>query len=397
MAGEKEEDRKKAAAGFSYKKYWKAQLLLLLIFLFGFGFLAYFLLGRQAHKLVGGDSYSELSRNSFGENKSIVRKLLSYFSSNEEAVEPEKRDSAFAFGSESGEVSPAVNQSNSQAQTAASSEGPVYQGSQASMSSSKLASSLGSSLASASSGKSKTELSNFTEGGRNKALGVTAAEKASFSKGVYGQKKVSALDALKGAWKASLYGARLSSQDAAKSWTAKAFDSSPDAEMSLKYDENMKAKLDKLNPNAIPKYLKDQNIEMEALDSAKPSEVPDFTEDNGKKEKELNAEKEMKEKLAQQLAGGMFNSMYGSPDSESKEGDEDSLASSLGIDEPESRASLGPTVTTDEFGYIRVTGEDGMIQIFDPDSGAILGCENPDAGMCVMPGGEGCPSGLYFV
>lgn len=395
MPEEDKKEEKKGAAVFSVKKYWKIQVFLLLIFLLGFGFLAYFLLGKQAHKLVGTDSYSELSRNSYGENKSLVKKLIAYFSSEEKTLTEERPD-GFSFDNSS--IASSQASENSKTSSSVSQEsvpGAVYQGGASSMSSSKLSSSLGSSLASASLGKSKTELSNFTEGGKNKAVGTTPADKANFSKGAYAQKKVSALDALKGAWKASLYGARLSSQDAAKSWTAKAFDSSPEAEMSLKYDEKMKSKLDRLNPNAIPQYLKDQNIEMEAMDSAKPSDVPDFTEDNGKKEKELNAEKEMKEKLAQQFAGGMFNSMYGNPSSNDK--DEESAASSLGIEEPESRAQLGPTVTTDEFGYIRVTGDDGMIQIFDPDSGAILGCEVPDAGMCVMPGAEGCPSGMYFV
>jgi len=69
----------------------------------------------------------------------------------------------------------------------------------------------------------------------------------------------------------------------------------------------------------------------------------------------------------------------------------------MGIEQPDSKASLGPNVTTDEYGYIRVTQDDGSIQIFDPSTGGILGCENPDAGMCLMPGAEGCPSGIAFV
>lgn len=401
MPEEKEEERKKGAAvAFTRGKYWKAQLLILFIFLSGFAFLAYFMLGKQAHKLIGADSYSELSRNSYGE-KSIVKKIISYFTGEESASVEKRSGDGFSFENSSVAAAGSLEQGVSGQDTQSSSNQVTFASQGSSLSSgSRLASSLSGSLASASSGKSKTELSNFSGDSKNLAVKVSAAEKANFKNGLARQQRPSALDALKGAWKASLYGARLSSQDAAKSWTARAFDSSPESESSIQYDERMKAKLDRLNPNAIPQYLKDQNIEMDALSSAKPSDVPEFDKDNSKKEKELNASREMREKLAEQMSSGLFNSMYGnssdnSQESESK--DDDSLVSSLGIDKPESKASLGSTVTTDEYGYIRVTQDDGTIQIFDPDSGAILGCESSDAGMCYMPGAENCPSGLYFV
>ena len=44
------------------------------------------------------------------------------------------------------------------------------------------------------------------------------------------------MNALKSAFKANLYGARLSSQDAAKGWIAKSFDATPEAETSIEYD-----------------------------------------------------------------------------------------------------------------------------------------------------------------
>ncbi len=392
---EDKEERKKGSTGFlSYKRYWKAQLLLLLIFLLGFSFIAYFILGKQAYKLVGGDSYSELSRNSYGE-KSIFKKVISYFVSDEALVDEKKSLEKPSFENSSVASAGKLDSGISSTENSAQTSGEVSFASRGSSMSSgaRLASSLHSGLASASSGKSKTELSSFSGNSKNLSVGTIKADKANFKNGLARQQKPSALEALKGAWKASLYGARLSSQDAAKSWTARAFDSSPEAESSLQYSQKMKSKLDTLNPNAIPKYLKEQNIEMDALSSVNPSEVPEFDKDNSKKEEEMNASKEMREKLAQQISGGLFNSMYGGQPSSG----EDSILERMGIEQPDSEASLGPNVTTDEYGSIRVTQDDGSIYIFDPDTGAIAGCEKPDEGFCFLPGAGDCPSDLAFV
>lgn len=71
---------------------------------------------------------------------------------------------------------------------------------------------------------------------------------------------ISVVEALKSAFKSSIHGARLSSKDAARVWIAKAFDANPDYAYSLAYEEKMKAKLDLMNPNSIPKYLREQNL-----------------------------------------------------------------------------------------------------------------------------------------
>jgi len=122
------------------------------------------------------------------------------------------------------------------------------------------------------------------------------------------------LDALKGTFRASIYGARVASQDSAKSWIAKAFDTTPDYDTAIQYDENVRAKLDKINPNSIPNFLRDQDIsaaEAKTLQASKVS-APQVDKD---------AQSETKSYQPQtggsSLGGGMVNSMFSGLDSDS--------------------------------------------------------------------------------
>ena len=68
------------------------------------------------------------------------------------------------------------------------------------------------------------------------------------------------LESLKGAFRASIYGARIASADSAKGWIARSFDATPEATTTIQYEENMRSKLDVVNPNSIPQFLREQDI-----------------------------------------------------------------------------------------------------------------------------------------
>ena len=201
------------------------------------------------------------------------------------------------------------------------------------------------------------------------------------------------LDSLKGSFRASLYGARLSSQDSAKSWISRTFDATPDYETAVQYDDNMRAKLDKVNPNSIPKFLREQDISAAEAKTLAASDVvkPEIEVDkDASKEAHENDASEKKKKTTADMTSGVVNSMFSG------------LGSSLGGGEteatdPEGRMGLmssdpnaDPSLLgTDEFGNTTLAGPGGLSYIYSPE-GDLLGCEDSAAGMCLMPGFGGC-------
>jgi len=96
--------------------------------------------------------------------------------------------------------------------------------------------------------------------------------------------KVSVLAALKASFKANLYGARLASQDTARTWMAKTFHASDDPRQSLEYDERLKSKLDRVNPDSIPDFLRTQSLDGSSAKSLGVSKVQDpFLDKEGTK------------------------------------------------------------------------------------------------------------------
>ena len=119
--------------------------------------------------------------------------------------------------------------------------------------------------------------------------------------------KTSVMDALKSTFKANLHGARLASQDATRVWIAKAFDANHDAGYSLEYNEKMKAKLDRLNPDSIPKFLREQNISATGAKSLGVSEVGKPELDiEGTREALKNDKDYQDKKSGQDLAKALF-------------------------------------------------------------------------------------------
>lgn len=197
------------------------------------------------------------------------------------------------------------------------------------------------------------------------------------------------MEALKGAFRASLYGARIASQDSAKSWIARAFDASEEPTSAIEYDEKMKAKLDVVNPNSIPKFLREQDIsaaEAKTLTAAKvskPEVDKDGTKQALKEDKDFQAKK-----IGKEAADGVINSMFsgvakGSDDGEdyARTGDGAGTLNAGG----ESPTAMANLFNTDEYGNTIVPGENGMSYIFGSDGG-ILGCEDSNAGMCLIAG-----------
>lgn len=197
------------------------------------------------------------------------------------------------------------------------------------------------------------------------------------------------MEALKGAFRASLYGARIASQDSAKSWVAKAFDASEEASSAIEYDAKMKKELDVVNPNSIPKFLREQDIsaaEAKTLTAAKVSK-PEVDKDGTKKA--LKEDKDYQAKnMGKQAADGVLNGLFGGVAGGSEDGEDYARTGDgagtldTGGEPPSAMANL---FNTDEYGNTIVPGEDGMSYIFGPDGG-ILGCEDSNAGMCLIAG-----------
>lgn len=197
------------------------------------------------------------------------------------------------------------------------------------------------------------------------------------------------MDALKGAFRATLYGARIASQDSAKSWVARAFDANEESTTAIEYDEKMKAKLDVVNPNSIPKFLREQDIsaaEAKTLTAAKvgkPEGDLDGTKAALKEDKEFQ-----KNNMGKEVTDGVLNGLFsgvaksGSDDGEDYTAPDDVTNLNGGGTSP---AGLMSLYQTDEYGNTMVPCGDGLTCIFGEDGG-ILGCEDPSAGMCLMAG-----------
>ena len=123
--------------------------------------------------------------------------------------------------------------------------------------------------------------------------------------------KGSVLESLKGSFKASLYGARLSSQDSARGWISRAFDATEEASTAIEYDEKVKSKLDRVNPGAIPGFLRDQEVsaaEAKRLADSKVSK-PKIDKDGTREALEEDKNYQQK-KMAEDFASGMINGLF---------------------------------------------------------------------------------------
>lgn len=407
------EDENKSGTGFfaplrgggGKKSYWWLPFACVFLFLLAGGYYAIIAMRQSAQKLVGGDSYNQLSANSaIYSGGTSVPKSDSYFTEEEQAsagAAGNAGEAASAAGDKlkaPGRVSSGNSGSSSAAvpEEMAAEEGGGQGGSgfraQSSQSSMSAKLQARSSNAGAAGGPSKTSGQSrsvaFQENGG--VAGVTSAKNNTQAAAPKGGGGPGVLESLKGAFRASVYGSRIASQDSAKGWIARSFDATPEARTTIQYSDRMKADLDVVNPNSIPNFLRDQDLSAAGAKTLSASAVskPKMDEDAAK----AAEEKAAKEKSAvEEMLPGMMNSMFSglgpktdTPDEESGtdgEGDDKSLMS-----DPKAKPDVG---VTDEYGYTSYGPSDGFQTIFGED-GKQVGCTDNAAGISYPFGSPGC-------
>lgn len=178
--------------------------------------------------------------------------------------------------------------------------------------------------AGAASARTSGQASAF-QGGSGSKVGLAAAQNENAPSEVKKAGKGSVLSALKGAFQASFYGSRLASQDAAKAWSAKAFDAAPDYETAIEYEEKMRTSLDKVNPGSIPSFLREQELSGGDAKSIDVPKVEGFAVDieaSKAATKESKKNKSMAENMASGLMNGLFSGI-GSATSGDEENEDD--------------------------------------------------------------------------
>lgn len=300
------------------KSYWWIQIVFLLIFLAGGGIYFAIVSGKAAHKLVGGDSYTDLSSGAkhgfFGD---AVVKFMNYFAAEENAQTANQTGAGKNdFSSENQAEKNALDNLDSADASGTGSDGSQGVGSakQAGLGS---RSSTGAGSMQRLIPKSSSVLADA--GGKPQTSGLgsfggASAGRPSFertdsrqtraSKPVSGTKHA-ALEGLKGAYKANLYGARIASNDAARNWTARSFDGASEASSAIKYDEKMKRELDRINPNSIPQYLRDQDLSgADSIQTPNMEKPKETDEGNDPSEKDSLTKDMMKNMMGSMLGGG---------------------------------------------------------------------------------------------
>ena len=103
----------------------------------------------------------------------------------------------------------------------------------------------------------------------------------------------------------------MASNDAAKSWVSRAFDATPEATTSIEYSEEVRAKLDRVNPSSIPGFLRDQEVSAAEAKHLADSEVatPVFSK-GGTEEALKQDDKSQIGKMLADMSGGMMNSLF---------------------------------------------------------------------------------------
>lgn len=410
MASEKETEEGGEAEG-EKKSYWWLTLCLLLVFLAGGGYFALKAMRQSAQKLAGVENPNQLSADSNVYGGDARGKADNVFASEEPAPAAKEGGSALNEKLKPGWVKEMVAESAAKgaASQAVTAQGPqaeeTAQGGQSAAAAPQGGGSMSERLEAKASIGTRAGASASKTAALPGAVGDFQANGAAAGKPAL-QKETRAaaprksggggvLDALKGAFRASFYGARLASQDAAKVWIAKSFDASPEAETSIRYDEKMKAQLDVVNPNSIPNFLRDQNVSAAEAKTLAASQVGDPSMDKEGTKEALDGDKDyQKNKTAADLAKSVINPLFagmgnlGSDGGTSPADPASAGPTARGAQDPNADPSLG---NVDEFGNTTLPGADGTNYIFDPD-GKLLGCDN--GSMCIMPGGDGCGAGL---
>jgi hypothetical protein len=381
-----------ALENFSFKKAFKYNLWILVLFFFIIGILSVFVLSDEAYKLVGGNRYNELVRDSGKNIKFSVFEKIKYLFSDEETKEKMIAEKLGGKGiDKEGDFD--KEKDVLEGKSGVGGQDDSYNGvdrgylagggEMAYRPRSSMNASLNSPNTYLSGGASNTSASiNSSESGvssvsRFKGVGSGVAKiknmdsKYSFSKPV-GKNSNSALDMLKNTYKTTLYAARDASNDTARQWTAKAFDGAGDIKSSLEYNEKLKSKLDRINPNAIPAFLKDPSLDSEEMKSLKEASVPGFSKDDEETEK---LKDEMKNEMSDMIKNAMKDAAKSALNPMFNFGENT-------ISNQNEEKNLGEGVSSSELIEVETNG---MTKYYNKD-GKLLGCYMPDIGVCALPG-----------
>ena len=147
--------------------------------------------------------------------------------------------------------------------------------------------------------------------GNRTAVGQAAVQRDTAAAKPKQAERGSVMNALKGTFKASFYGARLASHDAAKNWDAKTFDGSPEATTAIEYDDKMRASLDRINPGSIPNFLREQEVSVAEAKRLSDSAVakPELNKE-ATKESLANSKDVQRKKMISGLTDGMLNGLF---------------------------------------------------------------------------------------
>ncbi|MEI7528906.1 MAG: hypothetical protein WCK76_08170 [Elusimicrobiota bacterium] len=399
--------------GTGSKSYWWLPFACLFLFLLAGGYYAVTAMRQSAHKLAGGDSYNQLSANSaIYEGKVSVPKHDGFFDTEEDPLSG-KRDEAgadrmpamkplidkdrgqAAAGEQGGQAVAAAEEDTGDG-AAAAGKGARRGGGDGEMSAKLQAVSSFSGKGSGGNVSKTTGQGGAVAFQENGAVAAVSAQQsgvraAAPKRGGGG----GVLESLKGAFRASIYGARIASADSAKNWISRSFDATPEAETTIQYEENMRSKLDVVNPNSIPQFLRDQDISAAGAKTLTTSKVSNPGLDKEATAAAAEKDKAEKDDSAASMLSGMMGPMFGSsslsPDTETPDTGEDENLSLTGTGKngkAEDQPLLEPVV--DEFGYISYGDPNGTQVVFDSE-GNLMGCTDNAAGMCLMAGAPGCP------
>ncbi len=320
------------------KKFWLLSLGLILLLLSGGGFYAVTGMSKAAHKLGSGQDYEQLSANStIYDGKAGQAGNREYFRQDQEGAGQQAAGGP-SGGAAGDRVNPSLVRTKEElVADAAGKRATQSSGSGGSSGSQEGDSSSGGAPGAAPAGQggmaeklqaraflsagpmgaksSKGSVSGLPAGapafqGNGVAIGKASDQRETARMSPKQAGRGSVLDAMKGSFKASLYGARLASKDAARGWTARAFDGSAEATTAIKYDEEMR-KLDKVNPDAIPGFLRDQDLSAGGAKGLSVSDVAKPKIDKEGSREALAADKDYQaKKEAGEFSGSMINNLF---------------------------------------------------------------------------------------
>ncbi len=369
------EEEPRTGAEKKEKRFWPLALVLVLFVLAGGGYYALTGMRQTAHQLGGGSDYDKLSANSeVYDGAAGNYRQLDVFAGGDAAGAAAGASSASA-GVEAGRINPALARTKEElladARGKGASSASVVVGSEEEPDPAKPQRAAAQGVPEGDSMAGKLGARGFSRGKQAPAGSKSAAPgsavaftgsgsavgrgsvQSETAKGTPKQAgKGSVMDTLKGAFRATFYGARLASNDAARNWVSRAFDASEEASTAIEYDEKMRASLDRVNPGSIPNFLRDQDV---TAAEAKRLADSDVSKPKLDKQGTFDALREdedyQKKKLAKDFGGSMINGLFAGVSGTGSSGDDDDRSAFSDPEDEETFGSLGLGEYMDSEGY----------------------------------------------